>query len=300
MSTKQWDEILYHTVPSLAMARYNKAFLKNDEQRFTEYKESLKKGETTVHAGVLFPHDCVRTALYGDKEIANAQFDALPNYLEATNERIMVISDTSGSMSVPISGSIEAVHVSQGMALYCSEKMGKDNPFYKKFIGFCSESEFKDWEGMTFSEAIHNNNIFNGAVGGTRIDTALDLIYRTAKMFQLTENQMPTALLIISDMQFHDGTTQEYWNQKNENVDQRAEVQKALQKWTDRGFKIPKIIYWNTAGYAGSPDTVYSNNTALVSGFSPAVLKAIFTGDDLTPRGVMMRTLEKYQIKEPK
>lgn len=291
MSTHNWSDIDYHTVPSLAMARYTNAFKKHDQDRFENYKESLKKGESTVHADVLFPHDCVRTSRFGDEEIADAQFDALPNYLEGSNERIIVISDTSGSMTNSISGSIRAVDVSQGMALYCSSRIPQDSPFYKKFIGFCSESEFKDWEGLTFSQAVSDRHIFDEAVGATRIDTALDLILKAAKFFKIPQSLMPTALLIVSDMQFHEGSCFGHGE---------SEVNKAMKKWSNHGYNSPKVIYWNTAGYAGSPNTAYGKNIAMVSGFSPAILKAIFSGTDLTPVGVMKRALEKYKINIPK
>ena len=299
MCTRQWGEIEYPKVPSVAMARYTNAFSRHDEERFAKYKEALAKGETTVHASVLFPHDCVRTCLHGDAKIADAQFEALPNYMEEADERVIVIADTSGSMSCSVSGSVEAVHISQGMALYCSAKMPKDSPFYKKFIGFCSEGKFKDWNGMSFSQAVNSRSysyynrgkdgIFDGAVGSTRIDKALKLIVDTAKFFSLPDSYMPTTLLIVSDMQFHNGGC----NSRG------TEVEKALRLWTNAGYSIPKIVYWNTAGYAGAPTTSDHKGVALVSGFSPAILTSIFSGTDLSPKGVMLRALEKYEIEVP-
>lgn len=287
MCTKEWSAINYPTVPSVAMSRYTKAFGKHDADRFESYKSALQKGEATIHASVLFPHNCVMTALSGDKGIADAQFEALPNYMEGANERIIVISDTSGSMSSRISknSSVQAVHVSIGLALYCSAKIGP-GPFYKKFLGFCSESKFKDWENLTFSQACNNRRIFDGAIGGTRIDTALKLILDTAEFFSLSDDQMPTMLLIVSDMQFHQGTE-----------GNSSEVINSLNFWKQAGYRIPKIVYWNTAGYAGQPSTVKMPNTALISGFSPATLKAIFGGEDFTPRGVMLKAIEKYNVK---
>jgi len=285
MCAKNWREVDYPTIPSVAMARYTNAFGRNDAERFNKYKEKLAKGETTVHASVLFPHDCVRTVKHGDKDIANAQFNAMPDFMEGTDERIIVISDTSGSMTSSVSGIIEAVDISQGMALYCSAKISKDNPFHKKFIAFCSESEFKNWDGMEFSEAVMNTDIFDRAVGSTRIDKALDLILSTARYFNITQEQMPTALIIVSDMQFHQGAD-----------NSGTEVEKCLREWDAFGYNRPKIVYWNTAGYAGSPDVANSNNVALISGFSPAVLKSLFKGEDFSPVAIMMQALEKYYI----
>lgn len=290
MSRNAFSEIEYHTVPSLAMARYSKAFGKKDETRFNEYKEKLVSGEETIHSELLFPHDCVLTALSGDTAIADAAFKALPNYLKGMNERIIVLCDTSRSMESKISSksTIENIHISQGLALYCSEKIGDNNPFYRKFIGFQSEGEFKNWDGMSFSEAVHSNKVFDGAVGSTRIDLALKLILDSASMFRLPIDKMPTTLLIVSDMQFSHGCRS-----------REPEIQTILKQWVNRGYNIPKIVYWNIAGYSGSPDTVNSTNVALISGFSPAILKAVFSGEDFSPRAVMLRALEKYEVLVP-
>jgi len=290
MCTRRFNEIDYETVPSVAMARYTKAFGRNDEARFNKYKESLEKGEAKIHADVLFPHDCVRTVRHGDEKIGDAQFEAMPNFMEGTDEKVIVISDTSGSMSVSVAGSVQAVDVSQGLALYCSAKIPEDNPFYKKFIGFCSESKFKDWNGMSFSEAVRSRKIFDHAAGATRIDTALDSVLKTAKFFNLEQKQMPTILLIVSDMQFHAGGCQT----------EGTEIERCLKSWDEAGYNRPKIVYWNTAGYSGQQATVVHHNVGMVSGFSTGVLKAILSGDEFTPMAVMMRAIEKYDITIPK
>lgn len=295
MCTRQWNEVNYESIPSVAMARYTKAFGRNDTERFEAYKESLVKGEATIHADVLFPHDCVRTAREGDHGIADAQFDAMPNLMGDTDERVIVISDTSGSMSTIVAGSVQAVHVSQGLALYCSAKIPKDNPFHKKFIAFCSESEFKDWNNMSFSQAVNNRKIFDCAVGTTRIDTALDLILKSATFFKIDQRQMPTTLMIVSDMQFHNSDGYGLTGCKTKDT----EMEKCLVKWDAAGYDRPKIVYWNTAGYGGQQTTVMHKNVALVSGFSTGILKALLSGEDFSPRAVMLRALEKYNVMVP-
>lgn len=287
MCSKAWNTIEYSKVPSVAMSRYSKAFSKNDEERFVEYKLALTKGEETIHADALFPHDCVRTAQSGDGAIANAQFDALPNLLEGTDENIVVIADTSGSMDHRVAGDIRAIDVSQALALYCSSKIPEDNPFYKRFIGFCDEANFQSWRGMSFSEAVRDGGIFDGAVGSTRIDIALNTMLGHIIKYQI--KQIPTVLLIVSDMQFSQGASSEG----------NTEVETCLQKWDEAGYKRPKIVYWNTAGYAGSPDTINGENIALVSGFSISILKAVLGGEDFSPKGVMLKTLEKYNVENP-
>lgn len=301
MCQQQWNKIDYKKIPSVAMARYTRAFDKRDHDRFQAYKNALVKGTTTVHADVLFPHDCIRTALNGDRDIAEAQFNALPNYLEGTNELIIVLCDSSRSMGASVGGSIRAIDVSMGMSLYCSSRIPENSPFYKRFIAFCSEEKFVDWRKYSFKEAIRNREIFDGAVGSTRIDKALDLILRIATKRNIKQELMPTTLLIVSDMQFTEGATSGgYWDTNGLNEElSLLEVDRSIKKWNDAGYKTPKIVYWNTAGHAGQQATVNSENVGLVSGFSPSICKAIFGGDDFSPYGIMMRALEKYEVIVP-
>lgn len=301
MCQGEWEDIQFKTVPSVAMSRYTKCFDKHAHDNFQKYKESIKKGETTVHADTLFPHDCVRTALNGDKEMAELQFNALPNYFEDTNEKIMVICDTSGSMNSTIGGSVRAVDVSMGLALYCSSRMNTDSPFYKRFISFCSESKFTDWRDKTFISALWDRNVFNGAVGSTRIDLALNLILKTAIDRSISQNLMPTTLLIVSDMQFSEGACNSYGFDARglSEKESLTEIETMMRKFEDAGYERPKIVYWNTAGYKGQQDTVISENVGMVSGFSPSVLKAIFGGDDFSPYGIMLKAIEKYKVMVP-
>jgi len=296
MCSKNFNKINYENVPSVAMARYTNAFNTNDKDRFLSYKESLIKGNTKINADVLFPYDCVRTYENGDRDIANAQFDALPNYMN--DENVLVLADTSGSMCASIgAGKITAYDVSRSLALYCSGKLPKENPFYKKFIQFKSESEFSDWEGLKFSDALNNHHIFNGACGGTRIDKALNLILKTGKMFKVADVNMPSMLLICSDMQFSVGISNNYVGQKGikeQNIEQLTEIEKCLREFDKEGYTRPQIVYWNLVPYYGQPDTVDSKNVSLVSGFSPSILKSILACEYFSPVTVMMKTLEKY------
>jgi len=189
------------------------------------------------------------------------------------------------------------------MALYCSSRIPEESPFYKRFIGFCSEGKFVDWRNMSFSQALRSRKVFDHAVGSTRIDKALDLILKIAVERKIKQELMPTTLLIISDMQFTQGATGDGygWNTHGQSEKEAlTEVNKCIRKWIDAGYKAPKVVYWNTAGYSGQQETVNSTNIGLVSGFSPSICKAIFGGEDFTPYAIMMRALEKYEVVIPR
>ncbi len=308
MCRKNWKEIDYSHVPSVAIGRYNKAFYKNDKDRYDAWRKSLVKVKEDgtmevvgdVKAGAIYPHDLVRTLMGASngwyssnikytpetEKLVEAQFQSMPDYFDVTSRRIMPILDFSGSMYTRVSGSIEAIDVALGLGLYCSDRVGKDNPFYRKVIPFSSNAKFAIWDKMTFAKAAEK--IPDGYCGSTNIASALDLILDSAKMWNLTQDQIPTCLCIISDMQ---------WNEGVENS--HTPIENALKRWTDAGFKKPQIVYWNLMGVKNQPATKFDKNVALVSGFSPSIMKAVLEGEDFTPIAIMMKTLEKYQVVAP-
>lgn len=311
MCNRKWNEIDYSKVPSVAISRYNKSFNNHDTIRYGEWKNRLVEGKETVNTGAIYPHDCFRTFKsetrfhwgYGhsgaESKLANAQFEQMPNYF-STDMRAISIVDISGSMSTLVSGSIAAIDIAVGLGLYASDRLGKNSPFYRKLIPFSSDASFYNWKDKSFCQGAMG--LFNEHIhyGSTNIAAALKLILNTGSMFNVTNEQMPNTLIIISDMQF-DANPPGNWSniprRKKEALDNS--VESVLKQWDDAGYTRPNIVYWNTAGYAGSPATAYDSNVALISGFSPSILKAVFDGKDFSPMAILNRTIEKYKISIP-
>ena len=295
MCQKKWDDVDYNKVPSVAASRYNNAFSKHDQNRYMDWKASLADPESgnKVNAGALFPHDVirmVRNARYDQDEtvntLAEAQFKAMPNFMEGTDARIMPIVDFSASMMQSVAGSIDAYDVALALGLYCSDAVGKDNPFWRKLIPFSSHSRLESWNNMTLVDAIER--IPNGYCGSTDISQAFAILLEAGKLFNVTNDQMPNMLLIMSDMQFDGG-----------GVSNQTPVETAMKKWEEAGYTVPKIVYWNLAGYQNQPATCSTKNVGLVSGFSPSIMKAVLGGDDFSPIGIMNRAIADYAVTNP-
>ena len=86
MCANQWEAIEYGKLPSLASARYQKAFWKRDGERYKLYVEKLTKGEEKINAGAVYPYDVSKSLERGNKDVANAQWKALPNFMEGSTE----------------------------------------------------------------------------------------------------------------------------------------------------------------------------------------------------------------------
>ena len=63
---------------------------------------------------------------------------------------------------------------------------------------------------------------------------------------------------------------------------------------------MPVVVFWNLNAADNVPVKHNENGVALVSGFSPSIMKSILETDleNFTPRGIMMKTImnPKYDI----
>jgi hypothetical protein len=109
-------------------------------------------------------------------------------------------------------------------------------------------------------------------------------------MFNATDDQIPNCLLILSDMQFDRGGVR---------GSDSTVVEQALQKWSEAGYSIPRIVYWNLAAYQGSPATSTREDVAMISGFSPSTMSAVLGGTDFSPMAVLDRAIDKYEVTVP-
>jgi hypothetical protein len=293
MCQGKWEEIDFGKIPSVAGARYRKAFKKHQEARYNEWCLSLATTKK-VNASVLFPHDLVRlvhSTPDRDKAfetLAGTMFENLPNYISDPSVKIMPICDFSGSMSTKVSGSVSALDVSLALGLYCSDRIGKDNPFYRKLIPFSNDSKLVSWKNMTFLKAVTSDDINDGWCGSTNIEGALNKLLEGAEMWNVKPEDMITTLLILSDMQ---------WNQGVRTSD--AVIEKCMQRWEEAGYKRPRIVYWCLVAYNNQPETKNGKNCALVSGFSPSILKYVLGQEEINPIKTMMDAIAKYEIVTP-
>ena len=279
MCAQDWTGIVYPHVPSVAAGRYQKAFLKHDPAGYAKYKEKLVSGEAKINASVAYPYDVIRSLRNGDKVVANAQWDALPNYLEGSDENILPVVDVSGSMEFQVSGSVTALDVSISLGLYVSERMG--GVFKDQFVTFSTQPEMLHLKG-NLQQRYDAMARSNWAMS-TDIHAVFKLILTSAKKHKVAQKEMPTKILILSDMEFnqcvHNGTS----------VSAMSMIEKGYEA---AGYKVPQVVFWNLKGRAGnSPVTYNQSGTALVSGFSPSIVKSVLGGEEMTPISIMLKTV---------
>lgn len=282
MSVKAWDSIDYAKIPSQAFQKYKKAFMRNDEERFQMF---LDTKADTIKSATLFPYQLYQSYhRWENKQVINEQWNNLPNYVTEWQSFIPVC-DVSGSMT---SGywskwTVTPMDISVSLGVYLSER--NKSVFKDAFITFSSTPKMEYLKGT----AVQRFNQLERAHRdmSTNIQGVYELILRTALENNLSQEDLPQNIIIISDMEFNSAG----WRNTNHEA--------AVKKFQAAGYKLPNLIYWNVNGRTGnSPVSYDTNGTALISGASPAIIKQLLGWEDMTPLGICLKTLNSDRYKQ--
>lgn len=293
MCAREYALIDYSKLPSKAMSDYMKAFSKNDLSRFQAYLSSVEKGEVKINAGAVYPYDVIKNLKQGNTKGADVQWNALPNYMENNNERVLPLVDVSGSMSSPAGGNanVTCMDVSISLGLYISER--NVGPFKDAFITFHESPTLEIVKG-SLSER-YNQMARSRWGGSTNLEAAFKLILNKAVASKVAPEEMPTMMLILSDMEFDSAVGSRWGGQGSWNQTAQQMIEKM---YKDAGYEVPKIVFWNiqSRGDNNKPVHFDKNGTALVSGFSPSLLTSLLAGKEMSPYSMMMSVIgsERY------
>ena len=292
MCANEWNSIKYEEVPSVAGLRYKNTFIKHDGERYNQYIQSVLKGENKINSSVLYPNDIYHNYIHQPQDATSisairAMWDSLPNFMEGCKDRILPICDVSGSMTGT------PMEVSVALGCYISER--NEGPFKDAFITFSERPELQILSG----DIISRFNQLRRADWGlnTDLQAVFDLILRRTQETHMSQELMPTKLLVISDMHFDEACGCNYCWYKNSPEPTNFEAIKA--KYAAAGYKMPGIIFWNVRGDAGNvPVTMRDQNVGLVSGYSPSILKSVLQAKVLSPIELMLNTVnaERYSV----
>ena len=295
MCSNRWTEIEYPKTPSLAMSRYTKAFGRKDGERFSQFIESLKKGEVKVNAGAVYPYDITKNLRFGgNQDLSNEQWKALPNWMEGSDELILPMVDVSGSMDCPVGGNanLTCMEVAISLGMYISER--NEGAFKDMFMTFSSTPEIQKLLGPLSDRYRQLSRADWGM--STDLELAFKTILNQAVKFNIPQDEMPTTILIMSDMMFNQATCGGWRGESDWNPTAQNMIKKL---YTDKGYELPKIVYWNLNASGGNfPVTHNEDNVALVSGFSPSIMKSLLSDlEQFTPYNIMSNTVnsERYQ-----
>lgn len=294
LRTKDYSSIDYEHIPSMAMLKYRKAFARNDKERFEEYLKAVKSGEKKMNTGTMTPFDIVHRILelpcrvdgsYHPDETLAVAWDGLKNIIGPEGQSVLCVCDTSGSMFEEN----DAIDVALSLTLYfCERNKGLWEDCFFTFSEHpqlvrlpkgdiftrLAALEKADWGGSTDIEAVFNC-ILNAAIG-----------------HKLTAADLPSTVVIISDMQFNDACGCQDWAGYSHQP--LTIMQSIKHKYAQAGYPVPKLVFWNANAKEGNyPVTADESGAVLVSGRSANIFNALATApDSISPEGFMRMVLD--------
>lgn len=311
MSAKKWSEINYSKLPSRANLMYGNAFLRNDEERRRNFLSKLSRGEVTINAGTLLPSDIVhnyyqansrwrwRFELGDYDESLEGLWNALPDYVVGDSSTL-VVRDGSGSMTTTIGNtSVSALDVATALTIYFAEHL--KGQFFNKFITFSSRPEMIDMSNATCLRDKLEICEAHDDCSNTDLKAVFKLILSTAIDNGLKQDDLPSNILIVSDMEFDSMMGEHYRNELDGNCSSSKTLLESISdEFQIHGYKMPRLIFWNICSRTNTiPLQENEAGVALVSGFNPAVYNMVLS-DELDPYKCLLEQInsERYNAIE--
>jgi hypothetical protein len=290
MSSNKWTSISYSQVPSYAMKKNRKAFSKHDPDGMAAFISAIQKGETKVNAATLFPYDIMMglnlrensNYEYGrnrnpitftvDRDaVLEAQWKALPSYVTGEHN-MLVMADTSGSMrGMPMATSI-------GLAVYFAQR--NKGAYHNLFMTFSSEPSLVELKGETLQEQVA---CIPAIVSNTDLEAGFDLILDLAIANNVSQAEMPSGLIVISDGQYDEQAGR----------DGLSFYDSMRVKFSTAGYTIPTLVFWNCGAEKSSVHAQTGTaGVMLVSGSSPSIFKSVLNFAGSSPYESMIKVLD--------
>lgn len=278
----------YEKQPSKALLKYRAAFRRNDSDRYLEFIMKVNSGEAKLNASTIMPYEIVGKTLStwgdfsmpNDADVLDATWKSLPNYVGSEN--MLAVVDGSGSMYAPMYG-VSPASVALSLGIYFAERnMGA---FHNHFITFSARPQLIEIKGEDICSKVEYVHTFD-EVANTNLQAVFELILNAAISGNMKQEDIPSKLVIISDMEFDYAV-----NNASATIFEDAKA-----KFEANGFKLPEIVFWNVASRKlQQPVKMNEQGVALVSGATPRLFEMVASGD-LEPYKVMLDVVssERY------
>ena len=270
----------YSKQPSKAMYKYRKAFIRNDEERYNQFISKVNEGSAKLHASTLMPYEIItpffrKNVSDEERKAINATWISQEDF--GNDENTLVVIDGSGSMYSycdPIPAS-----VALSLGIYFAER--NTGAFKNHFITFSEKPQLVEIKGEDILDKVRYCHSYN-EVANTNIQKVFELILKTAIKNNLPESDLPSKIVIVSDMEFD-------YCAEGASLTNFARAKKMFE---DAGYKLPDVVFWNVASRnRQQPVTKNEQGVALVSGCTPRLFSMIASGT-MNPYAFMLEVVE--------
>lgn len=278
----------YNKVPSRAIYKYRRAFVRNDLKRYQDFLLSVKGGVSKIHTETLHLYDILKEA-YGswgeikklnknEKLAMQVKWDNFKKDYKLGNT--IIVRD--GSESMGCDNGLPLLIV-DSLTLYFSSLLS--GGFKNKFITFSNNPEIVELKSPSIYDKLLELSKYKDHTSSD-ITKVYDLLIEAYKN-GIERKDMIKRIIIISDMEFDaclDGVSSyEHFKKQFENIN----------------MEIPEVIFWNVnARNIHFASDNKHKNIRYISGASSRVIENLITDGKLENIEFVIDTVSKYDFIE--
>lgn len=304
LCTHQWNDIEFSHIPSRAMQMYRNAFSENVylRERFLDYLDNVRTGREKMNTSHASPAELIykytlngMVSTYMSENMWSFQLFTEDPILEATwsqmlsdirklrnnddSINILPICDISGSMRAPVcGGNVKCIDVSYAITLLLSLS-NPSQEYNGRYYTFTEKPTYGKIKGETLKDQL--SSIYGNNNSSTDFEAVFDDILTRAVHNEVSQDQIPKYLLVVSDMQFNKA--------RGDSLTNWTSIQ---EKYKDYGYKRPTIIFYNVGSkHLDFPVCEDVPDTALINGFDTKVLECLYDGNIPDPLGLMNKAI---------
>jgi hypothetical protein len=287
LCNKEWDGIDYAKLPSLARLKYAKSFQTHDPKRYAQYLVDVANGKTKMNVKLIYPHQLVA------KYLDNVNSENYPNDLTldtmwnelvvqtridlkkaGANLHALGVADCSGSMcGIPMQNSV-------ALCLLWAELC--EGRFHGHFYTFSKLPKLIRITAKTLKDKVKQVMKYS-VVENTDLQALFDDLLAHAQLWNLSKTIYPKKIYIFTDGQF-DSMIENGGKTNLEMIEEKHRIS---------GYPLPDVVFWNLRGDTiDFPSPGDRKGIAMLSGFSPSLMKLIIEGKELDPSAIMLQAIE--------
>lgn len=318
MCAHKWATIEPSKVPSVCMRKRELPFLNvklnptktgyvqrsaspDRVQCAARFEGAILSKESTLHGDTLMPHEIVAPYLT-TFTIPPTVVPRLPTLMAKDEklwadklEKVRALGSLGRMLALcDFSGSMRGVPMQVSVALGILVSQCAHEAFRDRVITFSDDPMFVD-HGSCATLADKVGALLKSPWGySTNFEAVYTLILNAATMARIPPQDMPTKLLVISDMQFNAASAGAGFNP----LDTTSQIARAF---AERGYAMPTIVYWNVRGDTDSMvATSDTPGVEMLAGFSENLLKHVVEGAELPATEIPAAQVTETPDPKPK
>ena len=274
LSRKNYEEIQFEHIPSLAMIKYAKAFANKPElkDRYQKYLEDVKAGRKDMKVSTTTVYD-----IYKNRNRIDA--DLFFSKIEKIKLNCIPIIDTSGSMYDSNDSIGKAISIGHYLAKCSTYAPNKVISFSSRPALITLGKELNTGRCNPFAKELKSNSLYKREIASMITGDCSNTDFGAVmELLSNLDGDMPEYLVVLSDMEFDIGSS--------------LSKEETMQLFKSKGYKT-RIVWWNLNSRNITCPEMDKDGNIFLSGYNPMLLKFLQVGFDA--EAFLITLLEEYR-----